>query len=98
MGASLVEAHRLLQLTRLDLLLARGLDDCLGGSEPCRFVLATARAGFGEHNSPGRGYRLCCELAEESNLSLRHYGTGIADGWYGASTLRLRNPQCTAVD
>ena len=98
LGHHLVEAHRLLQFTGLDVLLVRRLADCLGVTQPCRFVLASAQAGLGEHNSPGRGYRLCCELEEESNFSLRHYSTDPADSRYGALALRHGNRQCAAAD
>jgi len=97
-GHHLVEAHRLLQLTRFDLLLVCGLADCLGAARPCRFVLASARAGLGEHHSPGSRYWLCSELEKESNLSLRDHCTALADRRYGVPTLRRRHLQCSAMD
>jgi hypothetical protein len=33
-------------------------------------------------------YRLCCELDEESNFSLRHYGAALADSRHGVPALR----------
>lgn len=92
-GHHLVEARRLLQFTGLDLLLVRGISDCLGAAQRRRLVLASARAIRGEHRSARCRCRLCCELVEEPNLSLQHYRPAPADSRHRVAAFRSGDPQ-----
>ena len=72
------DQRSVLQFTRLDSFLVRGVGIGLGPSLHARNLLGVTSAVLREHNITGGSCRLYCQLGKEPNPSLWHYRAALS--------------------